>query len=221
MDLSQEISLPFWDKGFRNISLQDALKLYQVNSFFREIVLDLMKRGYLEQFYLSEFKRLYQIHHVVPEYYDDRWDLNRMEYFIYVTDLERIDTVPEMGEGLGLYEGSYTKEELKNKFQELFDSINDYMKRIENPFYFREVVDKIIELNDIPEEILEIKEGYIKPRLMLEIEIKTGVVELDALNEEQKEILEENPDDFVILLNKDRSNQQQREKFWLSLGWKE
>ena len=84
MDLSQEISLPFWDKSFRNISLPDALKLYQVNSFYREIVLDRMKRDLFEQFYLSEFKRLYQIHQVFTQYDMDLWNLNGGKYMIFV-----------------------------------------------------------------------------------------------------------------------------------------
>ena len=222
MDLSQEISLPFWDKSFRNISLPDALKLYQVNSFYREIVLDRMKRDLFEQFYLSEFKRLYQIHRVRTYYYDmGLWDFNGGEYSIQSMYPESVQTYPridEMVERLGLVEGSFTKEELKENIQELFNFINDHVKKLEKPYYFGEVVSKIIKLNDIPIEIFNIGDEYSGSRLTLEIEIKTGVVKLDALNEKQKEIWEKYPDDFVILLNKDKSNQQQREKFWRSLG---
>ena len=49
MDLSVEISIPFWDETFSDrTNIHEAARLYQINSFFRELVLNLIRRGKVE-----------------------------------------------------------------------------------------------------------------------------------------------------------------------------
>ena len=56
MDLSVEISIPFWDETFSDrINIYEAARLYQINSFFRELVLNLIKRGKVEDLNLYVF----------------------------------------------------------------------------------------------------------------------------------------------------------------------
>ena len=56
LDLSEEISIPFWDETFSGkINIYGAARLYQINSFFRELVLDLIKRGKVEDLNLYVF----------------------------------------------------------------------------------------------------------------------------------------------------------------------
>ena len=46
MDLTEEISIHFWDEIFlKGLNIFEAIKLYQVNSFFRELILDLIRRN--------------------------------------------------------------------------------------------------------------------------------------------------------------------------------
>ncbi len=56
MDLSVEISIPFWDETFSDkINFHEAARLYQINSFFRELVLNLIRRGKVEDLNLYVF----------------------------------------------------------------------------------------------------------------------------------------------------------------------
>ncbi len=56
MDLSVEISIPFWDETFSDrINIYEAVRFYQINSFFRELVLNLIRRGKVEDLNLYVF----------------------------------------------------------------------------------------------------------------------------------------------------------------------
>ncbi len=58
MDLTKEISIPFWDEIFSDgINIYKAARLYQVNLFFRELVLNLIKRGKVKDLNLYVFGR--------------------------------------------------------------------------------------------------------------------------------------------------------------------
>ncbi len=58
MDLTKEISIPFWDETFSDrFDISKAANLYQVNLFFRELVLDLIKRGKVKDLNLYVFGR--------------------------------------------------------------------------------------------------------------------------------------------------------------------
>ena len=63
MDLAKEISIPFWDKTLDGIDISKAANLYQVNSFFRELVLDLIKRGKIKdtELYVFGYNRFGQL----------------------------------------------------------------------------------------------------------------------------------------------------------------
>ncbi len=56
MDLSVEISIPFWDEiSTDKINIYEAARLYQINPFFRELVLNLIRREKVKDLNLYVF----------------------------------------------------------------------------------------------------------------------------------------------------------------------
>ena len=242
LDLSVEISLPVWDKTLSEISSPGVLQLYQTNSFYREIVLDLLKRGFLEeQFYLSEFGRIYKEEGLDIDYRSENtWETGYIHGYLlgassdkpnslYIGEYESTLLADELFDGGGY---NYTQDQFNEQIERNIQILRDFQKSGNNNYYFKEILLKILELNQIPLELLRIGFGLLEIRFLFELSVKANLDpeirnEIRAIEYVRRDasfnrIWKDRDDhDFVVMLNKDKSNQESRKDLWKSLGWTE